>query len=316
MEQTKTKGKNPKNLLKLARQAASIGDHAQSYMMYETCIRQYLSCQMPLKALAVAKHAKTILGPTPKIRALLIRLYISTGLHGDAQQEYDDCCRILMKDTLAILKELHMEAFLDILGIIEIIPSKTGQCIFKQGQSGQEIYIVLSGKFKIIRDGKRESVLEVGDLFGELGFFHHENRSATVLATQDGELLRIPAEKLHMQCERYSCLKDALDKIYTERVLKKASEDMRSHPALDVYSDHLKHVCYAKGQRIPFDSTTDVTIIKHGVVEINYDEKGLQRKRFLKPGSIIERFPGTARASTDVELLRATLDLLGHYRKA
>ncbi|MBN2298531.1 MAG: hypothetical protein JXM72_08050, partial [Deltaproteobacteria bacterium] len=70
MKHTMPKGKNPKNLLKQAKQAASKGEPAKSYMMFEACIKDYLSCQMPLKALAAAKHAKTVLGSTPKIRAL------------------------------------------------------------------------------------------------------------------------------------------------------------------------------------------------------------------------------------------------------
>ncbi len=316
MNHSKSKDTTPKKLLTRARQAALKGKSAQAHQLFETCIKEYLSCQMPMKALAAAKHAKTLLGPTPKIRSLLIRLYISAGLHGDAQEEYDECCRIFIKDSMAILKELHMEAFLDILGIMEIIPVNTGRCVFIQGEPGQEIYMILSGEFEVIRDGRRETVLKAGDLFGELGFFHHERRSATVRASQEGSLIRLPAEGLTMLCEKYACLRDALDVIYDERVLKKVNEDMRDHPVLDIYTDQLKRVCYAKGQIIPFDTLTDMTIIKHGIVEINYDEKGLQKKRFLKPGSIIERFAGTARASTDVELVRATVDLLGHHRKA
>jgi len=315
MNHSKSKDTTPKNLLTQARQAALKGRSAQAHLLFETCIHEYLSCQMPMKALAAAKHAKTLLGPTPKIRSLLIRLYISAGLHGDAKEEYDECCRFFRKDSMAILRDLHMEAFLDILSIVEIIPVNTCQCVFNQGESGQEIYMILSGEFEVIRDGRKESVLRAGDLFGELGFFHHERRSATVRASQEGNLISLPAEELKMLCERYACLRDALDVIYDERVLKKVNEDMRDLPVLDIYTDQLKRVHYAKGQLIPFDTLTDITIIKHGIVEINYDEKGLQKKRFLKPGSIIERFPGTARASTDVELVRATVDLLGHRRK-
>ncbi|HHO76038.1 MAG TPA: cyclic nucleotide-binding domain-containing protein [Deltaproteobacteria bacterium] len=315
MKQTRPiKAKDWKSLLKQARQAALKGKTEKAYQLFDTCIKDCLSCRMPLKAIAAAKYAKTVLGPTPKIRAILIRLFISAGLHGDAQQEYDECCRVLMKDSMAVLKELHMEAFLDVLAIIDIVHASTGQCIFKQNDPGQDIYIVLSGEFDILRDGATESLLRAGALFGELGFFHHQRRSATARATRDGELMRIPAEKLHVLREKHPCLKNALEEIYDKRMLKKASEDMRSHPVLDVYTDHLRHVSYAKGQVIPSDTTADVTIIKHGVVEINYDEKGVLRKRFLKPGSIIERFSGTAKANTDVELVIATIDLLGHYR--
>ncbi len=310
MNKSKPEGKNPKDLLRQANRAAAGGDRIKSLMLFESCIRQYLSRQMTLKALAAAKDAKTVLGPLPKVQSMLIRLYLSMGLHGDAGQEYTQCCRNLRKDETPFLEGLHREAFLDLMDIIELIPVRKGQAIMKQHELGADIFIIVSGSFSVIRDGITESTLNAGCVFGELGFFHHQERSATVRATEGAELIRIPSEKLRELSKRYTCLKDSLEHLYTERTLKKASEDLRYHSLIDVYRDDLMNVRFPKGQIIPFDTTTDITIIKHGVVEIDYDEQGMKKKRFLKPGSVIEKFSGTARANTDVELLRGTIDLL------
>lgn len=311
MNSTIPAGKTPKDLLRLAEKAAAKGDRQKALMLFESCIRQYLSLQMPFKALAAAKDAKTVLGPEPKVCALLIRLYVSMGLHGDARKEYEQCCGHLKKDKVPFLAGLHREAFVDLLDIIEVLSPRKGRDIVNQHESGEDIFIVLSGSFDVIRDCVRESVMGVGCIFGELGFFHHEKRSATVRATTKARLIKIPSEKLRRLAQRYSCVKDALEDIYTERTLKKASEDLRAHPLLDVYKDDLSSVYFSKGQTISFDLATDITIVKHGIVEIDYDEKGPVRKRFLKPGSIIERFSGTARANTDVELLRGSINLMG-----
>lgn len=311
MNHTKPTGNNPKDLLRKANRLAADGEVPQSLLLFESCIRQYLSRQMPLKALAAAKDAKTVLGPLPKVQSLLIRLYLSMGLHGDAAQEYGQCCRYLRKDQTPFLAGLHREAFLDLLDIIEPISLHKGQSIMKQHEQGEDIFIVISGSCSVIRDGITESVMEPGCVFGELGFFHHQVRSATVRATGKAELARIPSEELRRLSRRYTCLRQALEHLYTQRILKKANEDLRAHPLFDVYQDVLTTVRFSKGHVIPFDTTTDITIIKHGVVEIDYDEQGMRRKRFLRPGSVIERFSGTARANTDVELLRGRIDLLG-----
>ena len=313
MNHSKPEGTNPKDLLRQANGAAAEGDRIRSLMLFESCIRQYLSRQMPLKAIAAAKDAKTVLGPLPKVQAMLIRLYLSMGLHGDAGQEYTQCCRNLRKDESPFLAGLHREAFLDLLDIIELVPVRKGQYIVKQDEKGEDIFIVVSGSFAVIRDGITESTMGDGCVFGELGFFRHQVRSATVRATDKAELVKIPCKELRRLSQRYLCLKDSLENLYTKRTLKKASEDLRFHPLIDVYRDDLTIVQFPKGQTIPFDTTTDITIVKHGIVEIDYDEQGMRRKRFLKPGSVIERFSGTAKANTDVELLRGRIDLLGKH---
>ena len=71
---------------------------------------------------------------------------------------------------------------------------------------------------------------------------------------------------------------------------------------------------FHRGQALSFDDEADVTIIKHGIVEVDMDERGLKTKRFLRPGHVIERFGGSARANTDVEVIRARIDLTGAGR--
>ncbi len=312
MNRTKPTGNAPRDLLRQAEKAAERGEVEQAMKLFETCIRHYLSHQMPFKALAAAKDAKTALGPLPRLWELLIRLYQSMGLHGDAQQEYDACCRDLRKDQIPFLAGLPREAFLDLLGVIRLVPARRGERIVRQDEPGEDIYVVLSGAFETIRDNAVVSTLKAGDLFGELGFFYHDRRSATVRAATKATLIRIPADDLRKVAQRYASLRESLEQLYHERTLKKAQEDLTTDPLLDLYQDHLFSVRFLKGEEIPFDHTDDVTIVKHGIVEVDYDGAGGPRqKRFLKPGSIIRNFSGIARANTDVEVLRARIDLLG-----
>ncbi len=63
---------------------------------------------------------------------------------------------------------------------------KDGQIIFKEGSSGNWIYVVLSGSVEISKTigGKKSmlSVLEPDEVFGELGYLGHIKRTATVRA--------------------------------------------------------------------------------------------------------------------------------------
>ncbi len=311
MEDPVKSGKGTKDLLKIAEKLAAGGDTEKAFEIFDACIREYLQKKMPFKALGAAKVAKNALGRHPRMHAMLIRILLSMGLTGDALQELSESSAAWEKDSAAILKKLTMDEFLDLLEIMEVVSIRKGQSVIEQGDKGEDIFLVLSGSLEVVRDCQIISAMRPGDVFGELGFFFHDLRSATVRATRKCELARIPSSRLRELCSRRRGLMDSLEALYNERILKKASEDLKSKPIIDLNNDILTTEHFIKGQKICFDSTSDVTIIKHGVVELVYDEKGLTKKQFVKPGHILWHFSGTARASTDVEVIRARVDLLG-----
>lgn len=67
-----------------------------------------------------------------------------------------------------------------------------GEVVFKQGDTGNEMYIVRSGKVKIFRtkDGKETMLahLKPDDFFGEMAFFGDQPRSASVVAVGETTL--------------------------------------------------------------------------------------------------------------------------------
>ena len=71
---------------------------------------------------------------------------------------------------------------------------KKGHVLFQEGQPGDSLYLVVSGKIKLSHssgDG-RESVLMVlgpGDMFGELSLFDPGPRTSTAIAVTDSEVL-------------------------------------------------------------------------------------------------------------------------------
>lgn len=79
----------------------------------------------------------------------------------------------------------------------EYLDLSRGSVIFKEGEQGDSLYIVLSGKVKIGRkaaDG-RENLLAVmgpSDQFGELSLFDPGPRTATASALTDVRVARLP----------------------------------------------------------------------------------------------------------------------------
>jgi len=75
-----------------------------------------------------------------------------------------------------------------------------GTTVFRQGDPGGSIYIIRSGKVRVLKDsaGRQRMVttLGPGDFFGEMAVVTGRPRSATVEVVEDAELLKVPAGKL------------------------------------------------------------------------------------------------------------------------
>ncbi len=90
----------------------------------------------------------------------------------------------------------------------EVLDVPRGAVVFHEGEPGDSLYIVLSGKIKLSRrapDG-RENVLAVmgpSDQFGELSVFDPGPRTATATAVTDVRLARMPQAVLRPWIEAH-----------------------------------------------------------------------------------------------------------------
>ncbi|HAF07722.1 MAG: Cyclic nucleotide-binding:Bacterial regulatory protein, Crp [candidate division TA06 bacterium 32_111] len=70
---------------------------------------------------------------------------------------------------------------------------KDGEVLFREGEIGDEMYLIKSGKIKIVQkvgdEMKVLAVLSEGDFFGEMALIDGSPRSATAIAEGDTELI-------------------------------------------------------------------------------------------------------------------------------
>ena len=82
-----------------------------------------------------------------------------------------------------------------------------GDVIFREGDTGRDLYVVLQGEMEVIKNSKNEretrvAMLGPGDWFGEMSILDIMPRSATVRALAPSRLLKLSAHDLDVLYRR------------------------------------------------------------------------------------------------------------------
>jgi CRP-like cAMP-binding protein len=64
-----------------------------------------------------------------------------------------------------------------------------GKTLISEGETGHEFFVILSGKAKVMRHGRKIATIGPGDAFGELALLEKAPRNATVVAETDMDLV-------------------------------------------------------------------------------------------------------------------------------
>ncbi len=71
------------------------------------------------------------------------------------------------------------------------VPFKAGETIFKDGDPGDEMYVVLEGEVEVFVHGKSVETVGVDNFLGEMALIDSQPRSATAIAKTDCKLAPI-----------------------------------------------------------------------------------------------------------------------------
>ncbi|MEN9741633.1 MAG: hypothetical protein RIR66_589 [Actinomycetota bacterium] len=137
-----------------------------------------------------------------------------------------------------LFKALDDEAATSLRKSMSLQELKKGQTLFQEGQTGDRLYLVKSGKVKLSHasgDG-RESVFMVlgpGDMFGELSLFDPGPRTSTAIAVTDSEILGLGHSDLKPWLQDRPEVAQALLQALAHR-LRRTSETMSDLVFADV----------------------------------------------------------------------------------
>lgn len=78
-----------------------------------------------------------------------------------------------------------------------------GQVLMREGESGSDMMVIISGQVAIDRKGNRVNTLNSGDFFGEIALVDDAPRTATVTTVGPARLLVIGHREFHVMMEEF-----------------------------------------------------------------------------------------------------------------
>jgi PPM family protein phosphatase len=100
----------------------------------------------------------------------------------------------LKRETLArmpLFRPLSDREILRVLQVTDVATFQNGERVINEGETGEELFIVLSGQLKVQRGGADLATLKPGDHVGEMALVRSQPRSATVVSDGPSELMLI-----------------------------------------------------------------------------------------------------------------------------
>ncbi|HEY5962311.1 MAG TPA: cyclic nucleotide-binding domain-containing protein [Polyangiaceae bacterium] len=90
---------------------------------------------------------------------------------------------------MSLFRALNDREILRLLQVVEVVAFKDEDIVIREGDRGEELFIVLTGSVKVKRGETLLATLGPGDHFGEMALVRSQPRSATVVSDLDSELM-------------------------------------------------------------------------------------------------------------------------------
>lgn len=133
--------------------------------------------------------------------------------------------------SIGIFSDLGPEDLASLAAEFELLEVKRGEALVGQGDPADALYVVVSGRFVVSREGRPAPICEIGpdQPIGEIAFLTGGIRTATVRALRDSLVLKLTRE----QFERLSAMKPTILRSLTATVARRLAATTAGVPPPD-----------------------------------------------------------------------------------
>ena len=102
--------------------------------------------------------------------------------------------------------------------LVEEVDVREGKVLTRQGESGEEFFVIVDGSVAIERDGTRIRTLGPGDFFGEIALVDGGPRTATATAETASKVLVLAHREFHSLLGRHPKIQTVVLQSLAQRV--------------------------------------------------------------------------------------------------
>lgn len=128
-------------------------------------------------------------GGKDNITTVVVRIVDPEGKAGELNREIN--LKIETIRRMPIFKFLTYKELVRIMNITRVKPADTGEAVINEGDEGEDLFIILSGKVRVHKGETDIVTLSSGDHFGEMALIDKAPRSASITALVPSRLLQI-----------------------------------------------------------------------------------------------------------------------------
>jgi len=130
---------------------------------------------------------------------------------------------ILLKDA-DLFAETPDELLAEVAGLLTEVELPAGEAVFGKGESGDSLYLVVSGQVRVHDGDYTLNVLGETEVFGEMALLEPEPRMASVTAETDALLLRLDGEPFFELMDTRSEVARGIIRVLSRRLRQRAQE--------------------------------------------------------------------------------------------
>ena len=128
--------------------------------------------------------------------------------------------KVMILKSVSIFASTPEELLAQIALSLEDIFLKSDEMVFKKGDLGTSMYIIVDGKVKV-HDGDTElAILGERNIFGELATLDPEPRMASITATEDTYLFKLEQDALYDLMSEHNDISKGIFHVLCDRLRK------------------------------------------------------------------------------------------------
>lgn len=131
--------------------------------------------------------------------------------------------KVIILKSVSFFSEVPEESLVEVAGVLEEIEFCEGETIFKEGDLGTTLFVIVSGKVNIHRGDKTLVTLGERQVFGELAALDPEPRSAHATAAEECLLFRLDRDSLYELMSQHTEVAQGIIRVLCQRIRKSNS---------------------------------------------------------------------------------------------